>query len=122
VTEATLPARTNGRLIAWLAFVGVLTAINYAGRYGTSGETERDLLYEWSTFAGGAVQFTIMLGIVLWIAAGGPAREVLALRRPRSWPAALGIAFLIFLGTVVIAAALGPFVNAEDEQGLLPER
>jgi membrane protease YdiL (CAAX protease family) len=122
VTEATLPARTNGRLIAWLAFVGALTAINYAGRYGTSGETERDLLYEWSTFAGGAVQFSIMLGIVLWIAAGGPAREVLALRRPRSWPAALGIAFLIFLGTVVLAAALGPFVNAEDEQGLLPER
>jgi membrane protease YdiL (CAAX protease family) len=122
VSEAALPARTNGRLIAWISLVGVLTALNYIGRYGTSGETDRDLLYEWSTFVGGVIQFGLMLGIVFWIAAGGPARELLALRRPKSWPAALGLGALIFVATLVLAGALGQFVNAEDEQGLLPER
>jgi uncharacterized protein len=80
------------------------------------------VLYGWSSFVGGVIQFSLMLGIVLWIAAGGPARELLALRRPRSWPVAFGLAGALFLGTLVLAAALSPFVNAGDEQGLLPER
>lgn len=122
MTEAALPARTNGRLIAWLVLVGVLTALNYFGRYATSGETDDDLLYQWSAFVGGVVQFSLMLGIVVWIAAGGPARELLALRRPRSWPAGLGLAAAIFVGTLILAAALSPFLNAGDEQGLLPDR
>jgi membrane protease YdiL (CAAX protease family) len=122
MSEAALPARTNGRLIAWIALVGVLTALNYLGRYGTSGESERDLLYEWSTFVAGAVQVGLMLGIVLWIAAGGPARELLALRRPRSWPGALGLGTLVFVATLVLAGVLSQFVDAEDEQGLLPQR
>jgi membrane protease YdiL (CAAX protease family) len=121
MNEAALPARTNGRLIAWLTLVGVLTALNYYGRYGIEAESEEDVLYEWSSFVGGVVQFGLMLGIVLWIAAGGPARELLALRRPRSWPAALVLAGGIFVGTFVLAAALSPFLNAGDEQGLLPE-
>jgi membrane protease YdiL (CAAX protease family) len=122
VTEAALPARGNGRLVAWLSLVAVLTALNYLGRYGTSTEPDRDILYEWSSFVGGVIQFGLMLGIVLWIAAGGPARELLALRAPRSWPAALGLAALIFVGVLVVAAALSPFLDAGDEQGLLPER
>lgn len=122
MTEAALPARGNGRLVAWLALVAVLTALNYWGRYGVSAEPDRDILYEWSSFVGGLIQFGLMLAIVLWIAAGGPARELLALRRPRSWPAALGVAALILVGVLILAAALSPFLDAGDEQGLLPER
>ena len=122
MSEAALQGRTNGRIIAWSALVAVLTVLNYAGRYATSEETQEDVLYQWSSFVGGIVQFGLMLGIVLWIAAGGPARELLALRRPRSWQAALGWAFLLFVLTLVLAAALSPFLDAGEEQGLLPDR
>jgi membrane protease YdiL (CAAX protease family) len=122
VSEAALTGRTYGRIVAWSALVGVLTVLNYVGRYATSEETDDDVLYEWSSFVGGLVQFGLMLGIVVWIAAGGPARELLALRRPRSWPAALGWSFLVLVLTLALAAALSPFVDAGEEQGLLPDR
>lgn len=120
MTEAVLGSRTNGRLIAWFLFVGTLTALNYLGRATTEG-VDRTYLYTWTAFVGGLIQFSIMLGIVLWIAAGGPARELLALRRPRSWPRALGLAALVFLATMAIAGALSPFANPGEEQGLTPD-
>jgi CAAX protease family protein len=113
--------RSNGRLAAWLGLVLLLAAVNYLGRYATDTETDRDLLYQWSTFAGALVQFGVMLAIVLLIARGGPARELLALRRPPSWRAALGIAFAVFAGTFLLAAVLSPWLDAGDEQALLPE-
>lgn len=122
MSERALPARTNGKLAAWLTLVGVLAALNYYGRYGVDTEPDQDVLYQWGSFVGGVIQFGLMFGIVLWIAAGGPARELLALRRPTSWPAALALAGGVFVGTFVLAAALSPFLNAGDEQGLLPER
>jgi membrane protease YdiL (CAAX protease family) len=115
MSEATLEERTNGRIAAWLTLVGVLTVLNYAGRYAGSAEPDRNVLYEWSSFVAGVIQFGLMLGIVLWIAAAGRPRELLALRRPRSWPAALGWA-------LVLAAALSTYLDASDEQGLLPDR
>jgi membrane protease YdiL (CAAX protease family) len=55
------------------------------------------------------------------IARGLPAGEFFALRRPASWPKALGLAFLsyivIFIGAGLILWALG----AADEQGLTPD-
>jgi membrane protease YdiL (CAAX protease family) len=122
VSEAALERRSNGRIIAWLSFVAVLATLNYVGRYAGSADPNRDVLYEWSSFVSGLIQFGLMLGIVLWIASGGPARELLALRRPRSWPTALALALGLFFATLLLAAALSPFLDASDEQGLLPDR
>ena len=121
MSEVALGARTNGRLIAWFILVGTLTTLNYVGR-ATSGAPDRTYLYTWSAFVGGLIQFGIMLGIVLWIAAGGPARDLLALRQPRSWARAAGIAAIVFAVTLVVSGILSPFVDPGEEQGLTPDR
>jgi membrane protease YdiL (CAAX protease family) len=110
----------SGRLAAWLTVIAVLTFLNYYGR-AVAGTPERDVLYEWSTFAGALVQFGLMLVIVLLIARRGPARELLALRRPTGWGRAALIALGVYIGTLIVAGALAPFLNAEEEQGLVPE-
>ncbi len=113
-------ASSNARLTAWLAIVGLLAFVNYAGR-AVAGPPERDVLYRWETFAGALLQFGVMFGIVLAIAARGPARDLLALRRPTSWGRAAWMTVVVYVGTVVLAGALEPFLDAEDEQGLVPE-
>ena len=115
--------RADGRLIGWLSLVGVLAALNYIGRYGTemSAADTRDLLFRWGTFVAALFQFGLMLGLTLLIVRGR-ARELLALRRPRSWGGAIGISALVLLGVLVaitIVGALG--LDPSDEQGLAPE-
>lgn len=113
------------RLAIWLAVVLTLITVNYAGRYAsatTEGQDSRDLLYEWSTFAAALIQFGVLLGIVLWLAVGYPKRELLALRRPRSWGTAAAMAVGVFVGTYVVAFIVGLFgANPGKEQGLTPE-
>jgi CAAX protease family protein len=123
VTETIVRPRGYTRLIVWLGVVCGFSALAYISRYAVSGSgtSDDDLLYEWSTFVGGLFQYAIMLAIVLAIAAGGPARELLALRRPRSWPRAIGLAFLVLVATFVLTALLQPLGNPGDEQGLLPD-
>jgi membrane protease YdiL (CAAX protease family) len=120
VVDASPRPTHERKLIAWLAFVGALAALNYAGR-AAGGRPEEDVLYTWGAFFAGLIQFSLMLGITLWIARRGPARELLALRRPRSWWRALGLAVLVLIGTYVIAIALSPFLDPGEEQGLTPE-
>jgi membrane protease YdiL (CAAX protease family) len=73
-----------------------------------------------------AIQYGIMLGILLLIARGLPRRELFALRRPASWKRALGLAALalvtIYAAAFVYERALSLFGdwNATDEQGLVP--
>ena len=121
---ATAEARgaTNGKLAGWLVLVGTLTALNYAGRFvATDDSDSNEFVYEWSFAILGAIQFAIMLGLVLWIAAGGPARELLALRRPPSWWRGLGLAVGVFVVTLIAAAASEPLLRGGEEQGLTPE-
>jgi membrane protease YdiL (CAAX protease family) len=123
VTETVARPRGYTRLIVWLGVVGAFSTLAYVGRYAGSGAgaDNDDLLYEWQTFVDGLVQYVFMLAIVLGIAAGGPARELLALHRPRSWPVAIGLAFLVLIGTFVVTAVLQPIGNPGEEQGLLPD-
>jgi membrane protease YdiL (CAAX protease family) len=110
---------TKPRLAWWTLLVGVLAALAYASR-ATGGKPPENALYQWGTASSAAVVYAVVLGFVVLIAKGGPARELLALRQPRSWLKALGLAFAIFIGVLVVGAALDPFLHAGKEQGLAP--
>ena len=125
VGEAALEppgARSNGRLVGWLVFVGILAAVAYGVRLAVDAPADRNVFYKWSTVAGTLVQFGFMLGVVLALAAEGPMRHLLALRPPRSWPAAGGAAAALLVATFAVAAATEPILHAGEEQGLTPER
>lgn len=79
-----------------------------------------DLLYRWATVIGGLVQYALILALVLVIARG-LAPVVLGLRRPPSWRAAAGWIGASILAIWVIGAALNPFLEAGEEQGLVPD-
>lgn len=113
-------SRMPGRLAGWLVFVLALTALAYAARLADT-ETPDDLAYRWSSSVAALVQYGLMLGVLLLIARGLPTREMFALRRPVSWPRAIGLAFLSLLAIWAASAALAPFLDASDEQGLVPD-
>jgi membrane protease YdiL (CAAX protease family) len=107
----------TSRLVLWTGFVGLLVALAYAGR-AESGKPDPNVLYQYGTAVSGLVSYLIMLAIVLAIAGGSA--ELLALSRPRSWPAALGFALAVFAGILIVNGALNPFLHAGEEQGLTP--
>lgn len=111
----------GGRLAAWAVLVALLAAANYAVRF-TSGKPAKDTLYQYGTFAGGAVQYLIILAIVLAIAWTGPLRVALALRRPASWGRSLALAVAMLVAVYAVAAALDPLLHPGREQGLTPDR
>jgi membrane protease YdiL (CAAX protease family) len=123
LTAERRAAASNGRLLAWAIFVGVLIALSFAARYAAEEETggTRDAVYEWSLAVAGAVQFGIMLALTLWIASGPERRELLGLRAPRSWGAAAGLVLAGLVAVYVVALALEPVFHAGEEQGLTPE-
>jgi membrane protease YdiL (CAAX protease family) len=118
-TPAGPPLRQRGRLIAWFAVVISLATLSYASRL-SGAETPDDVLYLWSTAVGALIQYAIMFGLILAIARGLD-RRLLALRIPeRRWRAA-GLAVGAFAGIIVVSAILSQFLDAGDEQGLVPK-
>lgn len=107
------------RLLLWVSLVTLLAALAYGSRL-LGGEPVDDALYRYETAVGAIIVYGVLLGVLLWMARS-PRREFLALRRPRSWSKALGLALgsyvVIFVGAGLILIALG----AQDEQGLTPE-
>lgn len=120
VEAAVLEQRRPGRIVAWLALVLTLTGLNYASRF-SGAEPPEDIAYRYSAAIAGLVQFAIMLGILLLIARGLPLRDVFALRRPPSWPRALGLALLALITIFVASGVLSLFLDAGEEQGLVPD-
>jgi uncharacterized protein len=112
-------AASNGRLAGWVALVLVLSSLNFLGN--AEGDPPDDFVYLWSSAVLGLVQFGIMLAIILAIAGLRAPRQMLALRRPPSWPRALGLGVLVMLGVFVFVAALNPLLQPGEEQGLVPE-
>jgi membrane protease YdiL (CAAX protease family) len=110
----------TGKLIGWLALVGSLAALNYSSRF-TQGKPPADTLYRYGTAISGVIFYVITLGIVLWIANGIP-RGKLGLRRPRSWPRAIGLALAVLIALLVAEALLESVLHATREQGLEPPR
>jgi membrane protease YdiL (CAAX protease family) len=111
---------TRWRLVAWLVFVLTLTAIGYAGRFA-DGDPPDDLAYRWSSSIAAVIQYALMLAILLLIARGLPRREVFGLHRPRSWRRAAVYSVLALVAIWVASGALAPFLDANDEQGLVPD-
>jgi membrane protease YdiL (CAAX protease family) len=99
--------------------VGVLASINYANRF-VSGKPPKDVLYQWSTAIGAAVLFGVILGIVLTLAQGN--LDLLAVRRPISWPRAALQMLGVLVAIYVISAAVSPLLHPGREQGLTPDR
>jgi membrane protease YdiL (CAAX protease family) len=118
-TAADPPVRQTGRLIAWFAVVGGLAALSYASRL-SGGETPDDVLYLWSTAIGALIQYAIMFGLILAIARGLD-RRLLAIELPeRRWRAAR-LAAAAFTAIIIVSAILSQFLDAGDEQGLVPK-
>lgn len=108
------------KLIAWLALVLTLSALNFYSTYAAaSGGKDTNILYHYSTAIADALVYAVILGLVLLIAGGRS--ELLALRRPGSWPAAAGLALAVLVVCyVIIAIALDPFLHGGREQGVVP--
>ena len=118
-TTADPPVRQTGRLIAWFAVVGSLATLSYASRL-SGGKTPDDVLYLWSTAIGALIQYAFMFGLILAIARGLD-RRLLALELPeRPWRAA-GLAAAAFTAIIIVSAILSRFLDAGDEQGLVPK-
>jgi membrane protease YdiL (CAAX protease family) len=111
------------RLIFWTALVAAIAALNYASRFSASAASKgtRDIVYSYSTFAGGMLLYAIWGAIVFAIAR--PYFDLLALRRPQSWPRALGLAAGAILAIYLCEAAVSllPLPQSPGkEQGLTP--
>ena len=118
-TPTDAPLRQAGRLIAWCAVVGSLATLSYANRLSGT-ETPDDVLYLWSTAVGALIQYAIMFGLILAIARGLD-RRLLALTLPeRRWRAA-ALAAASFTAIIAMSAILSRFLDAGDEQGLVPK-
>ncbi len=110
----------NGKLVAWLALVGVLTALAYASRLA-GGKPPRDALYQYSLALSGLLEYAVLLAIVYWIARG-LSRGTLGLTAPPSWARAIGLMVLLLVLILIAEQALEYLLHAAREQGLEPTR
>ena len=110
----------SGRLVAWSTLVLVMAALNFASRFVSTPKQRVPDFFQWSFGIGGLVQYAVILGIILAIAAGMRRRETFALRRPTSVGAAVGIAFAAVVLVGIISYVVSLFANPRKAQGLLP--
>ncbi|MEI8104611.1 MAG: type II CAAX endopeptidase family protein [Actinomycetes bacterium] len=101
----------------WALLIGILASIEYLGRF-QGGKPDRNILYAYSTAVASAVAYGVILLAVLGIA--GRRRDLLAFRRPSSWPVAIGLAVLLLIGVYIAVALLDPVLHGSREQGLTP--
>ncbi|MGI9111796.1 MAG: CPBP family intramembrane glutamic endopeptidase [Gaiellaceae bacterium] len=111
----------SSKLVGWIALVAALATLSYAGRL-SGGKPESDVLYQYETAVGSAILYAILLAIVVFgIGRGLPKADFFALRRPRSWPSALGWVLAGYVAIFIGAGLLLLVLDAGEEQGLTPE-
>ena len=113
----------KARLVAWSMLVAAIAALNYASRFtgSSSSKSTRDVVYSYSTFAGGMVLYAVWAGVVFLIAVDR--FDLLALRRPRSWRLAIGlmVAAIVAIYLCEAVVTLIPLPQSPGkEQGLTP--
>ena len=111
--------RLNRKLAGWFALVGTVSAIAYAGRFA-GGKPPKNALFQYSIAVSELILFAIILAIVFWIARGLSKREAFALRAPRGWGYAIGLAFSVLIVIAITNAVLNPVLHGGREQGLTP--
>ena len=110
------------RVYAWVALVGTLASLSFLGRATADDDgQDNDLLYSYGFAIGQTLVYAVLLTLTFLLVRGLPARETLALRRPQSWPAALGLVVASYFTILVGAALLLTVFDAGDEQGLTPD-
>jgi hypothetical protein len=82
----------------------------------------QDTVYSYDVLASAVVAYGILLAVILAMTMGLPRRELLALRPPKSWPRAVGLALVSLIAILLGAAFLLWLTHAGDEQNLAPER
>jgi membrane protease YdiL (CAAX protease family) len=108
------------RLVGWTTVVALMSLVAYGAR--VSGERPpKDVAFRWESSIGAALQYAILLVIVLALTWGLDRRTFLALRPPKSWWRAAGISALVIFVVFVVTAVVAQFGNADEEQGLIPE-
>ena len=98
-----------------------MATVAYGAQLSGSDPPE-DVAYRWESSIFGGIQYAILLGIVMLLTRGFDRREFLALRRPRSWWRAAGISGVVIFTVFVVTAVVAQFGNADEEQGLIPDR
>ena len=111
----------QGRLVGWCGFVAALAALGYTARFADPAGPSKDVLYQWSTAVGGAVQYLLM-AVVALVIARPLGRSELGLVRPSSWGRAVGWIVASLVTIVVVGGLLGRVLKAGEEQGLVPDR
>ena len=117
VRGLVVTALRSGKLTAWVILVAVLALLGYASR-AAGGKPPKDAAYQYSTAAGGLVQYAIILVVVLAITR--PEWWLLALRRPRAWGRTLGAVVIVFVAVYAASAVVSAFGDPGREQGLTP--
>ena len=100
-----------------MILVAVLVLLGYASR-AAGGKPPKDAAYQYSTAAGGLVQYAIILVVVLAITR--PEWWLLALRRPRAWRRTLAAVVIVFVAVYAASAIVSAFGDPGREQGLTP--
>lgn len=108
-------------MAAWIGLALLIVVAGYANRVG-GGKPAADILYRYETAVGSATLYVAFLLAVLFMARGTDVRQFLALRRPESWPRALGLAVAAYAGIMAGVTGLLYLFGAAGEQGLTPER
>lgn len=112
--------RAATQMGAWIGLALLIIVAGYAGR--STGEPAADTLYRYETAVGGTAIYLAFLAVILFMARGSPRREFLALRRPDSWPRAVGLAAAAYVAIMAGVTGLLYVFGAAGEQGLTPER
>jgi membrane protease YdiL (CAAX protease family) len=111
---------TTRKLVAWAALVGGVAALNYTEHFA-GGKTPRNALYRYDLAISELVVYLILFGLFLWIARG-LTWDQLGIRRPPSWPRALGLGLGLFVAVFIAESVLEPLLHPSREQGLAPTR
>jgi membrane protease YdiL (CAAX protease family) len=113
-----LLAPRKGALFAWASVAVVLIALGFIGT--SSGETDPDVLYDYSFAVGGIVIYSILVGVTFVIAAAlGRPLEAAGLKRFEwRW---IWIAIGLIILVLILGQFLEPLLHAGDKQGLEPK-
>ena len=108
---------SQNALVAWTCVVAVFVGLNFAAR--ASSQTDRNVLYEYTTAGSALVSFVILVGLTLLIALWlrRPFADIGLTRFSGRWlAAAVGVIVLV----VILGAALEPVLHAGEKQGFEP--